>query len=1176
MNLASVGSRNTDNGVFSVLNQSENSPLFTKGNTFRATILGRNNNNNFLLETFNNIKFETSITSMNPSIGEKLDFEVVSAENGNVSLKLLNTLTPTSTRGSVNQIGSQDVKEIFKQSNANPKEDNIATVDANDAALLQKEENLKIAQAVARIRSQASFTSDNLSLTAVNELLASGLSMDKINMTLLNSVLQEIQADPSIEVPPAEMEAILQQHEQEDAQEAANEVAAKVEPYKANKEVKESARETLQKTRKARRAGKEHRKDIISELSSFKIPTTGKNVKSVERAIISFYDIADNMDDGTIIHALKDNKAVNLDDLYKAKHSSGGNFAYKELMDDNTWSSLSSEVDRIFSNENIENTPENLKVARMLISNEIPVSSTNMELVSFLKGLRKNTDMRNFISEAVNNIRRDFPITYIDLNKTIHNKKSQELNASYKNLLTDLPNLTPDLASVVEDKNKPVTLQNMREEFHNPTVADRELFLAERDLYLNERMASLPNRAYINKITHRRELAEIQLKLTSEAAFRLASKSIDVNTMLLSSAVNELRVLEHEAYGRTLLSMGAPASIQNIDRMSNLFNSIEEFKPLSNKVFSDIITHETKFTIDGISKSNLLAKALDAYEAAAMLPNAKYGDSFEQVYAQIPSVVKGLGLTPTEENIRAASILSRNRMDVTPENLAQVQVIDQKISYVQNNMHPHIAASLIKDGYNPLNMHVDEVISYIDSFNNEYGTDLKDKIAEHILEGDAQKNLTQQDRDSMIAVYRMLNEIQKNEAASLGLNIKSGNAPTLGNLLHSSKYFARTQGGVNGYTDINITTNEGIERRTPSESAMHSLLGSTNQAPTETTIARIEALFKDNENVTPLMVNELTYNEMVLDSVTEKLDVDVFKKLLDTNADVWNEPLPNLLNQIDDLSARHEQNGMDANMERAKSILENVKTIINSNPSTVYFLESNNIPPSLVNIQAMTSLFKKSGYLGSGLNNISEKAEDSSLADSIPKSPLEYVGDDDTLKNSLNNISDNLGNLAFKDMDSEMMKEIKLLQNAIKVQSFVSSKQESYSIPIRLHDKITSLNMYIPRGKVPTDGNLTVAISIDTPKFGVVDSYIRAEGTNLSLYLNAKDSRTLDLLKDTKENLIAIFNESGFNLNRIIYNEEMENINDPYSSALKNTSNFNVKKHIFGLATNITKYLDKL
>ena len=874
---------------------------------------------------------------------------------------------------------------------------------------------------------------------------------------------------------------------------------------------------------------------------------------------------------------LKENKTVNLDDLYKAKHSSGGELAYKERISDDSWESLKNEINKIFTNEEIADTEENKDIARLLVSNEIPITSTSMELVPFLRNLKQNVDMPNFISEAANNIRRDMPLTYIDLNKTIYNKKSQALAASYKGLMKDLPNITPDLTSVVESKNKPMTLENLREELHNPSVARLDPYASGGEVV--DRAAYINNRAYINNITHRRELAEIQLKLTSEASYRLVRKSIDINTMLLSNVVNNLRMMENEAYGRTLVSMGADPSIQNIDRMSTIYNNIEEFKPLSNKVFSDIINKETSFTIDGISRSNLLAKALEAYDTFSTVPNTKYGDTFDKVQDQLPNVIKGLGLTPTDANVRAASILSRNMMDVTPENLVQVQVIDQKIEYVQDNLHPHIAASLIKDGLDPLSMHVDEIISYIDGFNNEYGTNLRDKIAEHILDGNLQKNLTPEDRESMISVYRMLNEIQKNDAASLGLNIKSGSDPTLGNLLNSSRYFSRTQGGSTNYADININFVDGadqIESRQPSENSINSLLNSTHQSATESNISRIQELFKNNENVTPLMVNELTYNEMLIGSVAQKLDTDIFKKLLDTNAEIWNEPLPNLLNQINDLADKNQPDTIDKNIEKSKSVLENIKNIINSSPSTIYFLESNGIPPTLVNIQAMTSLLRKPGYIGSTLDKLSEQTKGTALMEAIPESPLEYIGDDDTLKNSLNKISDSLDSLAFEDLDSSIMKEVKLAQNAIKVQSFVSQRQESYSIPIRLHDKITSLNMYIPRGKMPANGNVTIAISIDTPKFGIVDSYIKAEGRDLSLYLNSKNDSTLQLLKDTKESLTSVFNDSGFTLSRIIYNEEMEDVSDPYNSALRNNANLNVKKQVFNLATNLTKYLDKL
>lgn len=1097
----SVKLGNTGSNISSILNQKGNSSIFKQGNTFSAKVIGKNNNN-FLLEAFGNTQFETSFSSINPNIGDTLDFEVVSYGDNRPALKLINAITPTSTRGSVNQLSNHDLMQLFKQSNF-VKDDDISSTDNDKVANSQQEEILKISKIISKIQNKLSYTSNNLSLAAVNELLSSGICISKIDVELLNSMLKEIEESPNFEF------------------------------------YNNSSKDNLNQ-----------KEEIIKSLTNKKLPTTDKNIADVERAIVAFNEIS-KLDDSTIIHFLKQEKDLTLDNIYLSKYTVGKKPMYKESINDNSWQNLKSEVNKLFVSESITNTKENMDVAKLLISNEIPITSDNIDLVLFLRDLKKNIDMPSFINEATNNIRKDIPITEIYLNKSVYLQNSENLNSTYKNILRDLPNISPNVISTLEALNKPITLFNLRNNQYNTTIDEQLTKPSDKNL------------------AYRRELAEIQLKLTSEASLRLIGKNIDIDTMPLIKVVEELRILEKESYGKTLALMGAEPSTENVERVQNLYDKINSFKPLTTNVFSDIIKRETQFTIDGISKSLLATKAMEGYEVFLTMPNEKYGDSFSNVYSQFPSVLESLGIEPTEDNIRAASILSRNKMDINYENIMQVKVIDQKINYVQDRLHPYIAANIIKDGLNPLNMHVDEIISYIDSFNNEYGTNLKDKIAQHILDMDLTENLSKEDRASMIAIYRMLNEIQRNNGASLGLNIKSGQSPTLGHLLDSANYYTRTHGNFS-YTDIYIDDNFGtIENYNIPENNIRNLLNSTYQAPTETNISRINTLLKNDENVNAGMVNELTYNEMLLHSATEKLSTGVLKQLMDTNIDFLREPLPNLLHKLENFDIHN-------NIVNSSSILEDIKDIVNFNPKVIHFLESNNIPPSIKNIQSVTHLYKKPGYIGGILNTISERQKRISLLDNIPKSPIEYIGDDEKIKNTLNNISDNLENFIFEDTDNSLIKEIKLAQNAIKVQSFISSRQETFSLPIRLHDKITNLNMFIPNGIIPTNGNINIAISINTPKFGDISCYIKVYDENIELYLNSKDNTTLQLLKDTKGNLFSIFNDIGYNIDKIFYNEELNSVEHPYNALPKNIISKTTKKQMFDIATSLTKYLDNL
>ncbi len=234
--------------------------------------------------------------------------------------------------------------------------------------------------------------------------------------------------------------------------------------------------------------------------------------------------------------------------------------------------------------------------------------------------------------------------------------------------------------------------------------------------------------------------------------------------------------------------------------MAGVFNAIPALRNINSCVYGDLIQNKIKFSIKEVSEAheqgnNLrLAGVIEDLEKYSAAPSKKYGDSFSKIKNSLAPLLRSLNLPDNDNFVKAAGILSKNKMDITEENILKTVRLDEKIQRIYNTLHPNIAAALIKDGMSPKDMHIDDLLKYIENFNGVYGDGLGDKIAEHIMELDKKGELSQSDSQKMRDIYKMLNKIMKNDSVALGVSLKNGVDATMENLLNASKYFSKTKG----------------------------------------------------------------------------------------------------------------------------------------------------------------------------------------------------------------------------------------------------------------------------------------------------------------------------------------------------------------------------------------------
>ena len=623
------------------------------------------------------------------------------------------------------------------------------------------------------------------------------------------------------------------------------------------------------------------------------------------------------------------------------------------------------------------------------------------------------------------------------------------------------------------DRDLPLTRSNIERVLFLGSMSDnipREAFFSHAATYMAE---DRPVGSMV--LTEIARFAEIQLKFSQKAAHIHQSLGIDLEP--LRQQVRSLNMLEADA-ARYLRMVGGDLGRNNILRMTNLFGRLQDINPTTVNVHGGIMKGQSPFTIDSIHQSVQIAKANQMYEQYATVPNPKMGDTFQRVKNLFAPLLEGMNIRATNENLKASFILSKNEIDVNRENLDVVKEIEEKINTVASKLHPVIAANMVKDGLNPLEMHVDQVLAYIGKFNKGKGFDNKSKIASHILEMDESGSIDSETRKSMLAMYRMLGVIRKDGARVLGLAAEMGTSVTLGELMEMSKNFTKIRAGE----AVNIEVTEQV--------------------------GELDAIIRPEGNIRGDIeagTKPPTHMDLVLDKLIDAAAPSELGKMLET---------PN--QAIEDIAASI--NTSEKHME--KMMNEQIQTFLEANPEVVHFLNKKGISATAGHIRALEHLTRSHRALAEELG---ETDDDADVAASIPDAKLDELrksGPAGVLAKILDALGIGNGN-----------------RNASRVESLLAvthglngSGEKGFQMPVMVNGRIANLQLYVLNEKALSQDGAKILLSLDTARLGIVTSYFSITGGFCDIVVTAGTNEAVRALEAAKPRLEKLIGGAGVKL----------------------------------------------
>lgn len=280
---------------------------------------------------------------------------------------------------------------------------------------------------------------------------------------------------------------------------------------------------------------------------------------------------------------------------------------------------------------------------------------------------------------------------------------------------------------------------------------------------------------------------EARLNLSIDANIKLLKAGISIDTKPIEEAVKLLREQE-DALKSQFLGTG---SSEELNTKAKLFINttavLRELPALPLALVGNINRTSDTFTLSGAHSIGMamqarFEEAAITYEAVGTEVRKDLGDSITKAFRNVDTILNELGMETSPENRRAIRILGYNSIAITEEEVKRVAEADSKLNDTIKALTPAKTLRLIREGINPLDMPIDELLSKLEGYEDKLGAELE-RYSKFLYKLEKSGEISEEEKQSYIGIYRLINQIEKSDHGMLGRVLESNGAVTFGNLL---------------------------------------------------------------------------------------------------------------------------------------------------------------------------------------------------------------------------------------------------------------------------------------------------------------------------------------------------------------------------------------------------------
>lgn len=798
----------------------------------------------------------------------------------------------------------------------------------------------------------------------------------------------------------------------------------------------------------------------ISEfLAQENLPVTKENISAVQQALKQAESMV-QLGESAISYLMQNELEPTIQNMYKAVHS--GTKA-TTLISEGTWVLLKNSVEAAVMDAGFQVEPEIIENAKWLLSEKLPINKDTLLFQSNLQSLKKEEKQptqEDLILAIVEALKAGKPANEALLfsKQSPASKEGRQETLLWIKELRDISDDAIKKASL--EKWEEITIGHLKEAEKVPSKSKEQT-------------------GGFEELLIKRQLEEIRLKMTMDSASFIQSKGIDLDTEPLIKLVEQLRELEDQYYQNLADETGLSTETQK-DLLRDTMERVAAVKAIPLYTLGQtILKPEQTLSLlqkEGENLAGKLAKSMESYETLMTEPRKDLGDSIQKAFQNVDDILKDLDLDLTETNQRVVRILAYNQMNIDLASITRMKGYDYRVTRLVEAMQPAMVASLIKSSKNPMELPLDELTKTLESFQEENKVQ-EESYSRFLVDMEANKQFTKEERDSYIGLYRLLYQVEKSDRAVLGFLAETGQELNLKNLLTAVRTLKK------GKIDVALSQNMGSREA-------QTLKG-------EAIDDQILAAFRKEY-----------YEELAKDTL-QNLTPQTFIKAAEEGISIENSNFEQL----------KELQRQEKNIEKSKYTdmkLNNLQIAAQEEESVYRFLNQNGITESIQHILSAGDLFRGKNVFKE-LQSLEEKIENQ--AEKFPDF-LESMDSKEALEQAYESFEEKSQKIlqnAYQQehLSAEDILKLKDLRNGIQ---FIRTleQREHYELPISTPNGLTKVSLTVRRGQ-GENGKVSIRIPLENTNDIQMEFSVQ-EGKLKGLVL-ASGQDILDQVKSQEESM---------------------------------------------------------
>lgn len=566
--------------------------------------------------------------------------------------------------------------------------------------------------------------------------------------------------------------------------------------------------------------------EIVKAFHENDIPVTEENVRAVTETVEKSRDLTEPTD-GTLTYLVRQEMEPTVEDLYRAQHSGtadggrqsygyydqNGSGYYAKRAQEYDWDALNEQMESVIREAGLAVNDQSIAQARFLIEEGVPLTGESLNRLARLKELSYPISEEQVIRAAAAAIADGKEAGAADVTGT----GSAWRQAVYWKEQTE---------RISDEAVHEVVKRGERQDLRHLCAAQDEIDARAGEPAQNENVAQTENTAQgaigaqvdetaqndtIEEISARRQLEELRLQMTITANYSLIKKGFALDTTELSQLVEQLREAESERRQKLFSGVDAAENETRENLFTETIQARERLYMAPAALVGRIADAKELWTLrqaaqQGEQLRSGYEQAGERYETMMTQPRGDLGDSIRKAFRNVDDILQDMGLETSDENRRAVRILGYNRMEITKEQIDSVKAADMSMQRVVEKLTPASVLGMIREGKNPLEMSVSDLETYLDQTGKNAAAE-QEKFSEYLYKLERADEITDEEKESYIGIYRLFRQIEKSDGAVIGSLVNQNAELTMKNLLSA----VRT--GKHKGLDLEVSDNYGALRK---------------------------------------------------------------------------------------------------------------------------------------------------------------------------------------------------------------------------------------------------------------------------------------------------------------------------------------------------------------------------